>query len=568
MVIAIVGVAAFYYGQHSKHNQSARTATKQVAVASPNASSATAPTLPDAKFLSGNTYLDSPQKLGDLGFMKDYKALGCDTNCNPADLNVSYYQIGSTAKGQKIVVMTYLSGPGGDGYVYTIETQPGAYNVLAQNSYDLANFASNWQPSLASNVTIDEKTKIDDIKMPLQVTVGGQKIKVQFAPDGAQNLSMSDFNLMKDGLASIRGGYFSEVGQSDVKKIGSQNNIDFYEVTAKDTDNYKVVELHGAYKQLFSARYDTVGEITSATNALKINWSGGASNVSEYFSAGQGCGSTGYVVAKNVSSGDLTKAGTTPGGQTVYQLPKSNPLVQEMYSKDYASGENLDDQSLKNLTIDQFTQKHGYFLAQNGLGEYVLFLRSDLIIRGGCAKPVVYLYPQHQEQVSVKVGANVVNSAPTYGSGWENVTAMPDGKLSYKGKPYDSLFWDGYGYGAYPDINSGTIVKTSKVAQAVKQQLASQGLNSREIGDFMAYWQPKFAAISKPYTRLTWFNTAQMNALAPLQVSPRPQSMLRVFLDFEGLDKPYNLAAQHLSATARNGFTLVEWGGLARDGLN
>jgi hypothetical protein len=63
-------------------------------------------------------------------------------------------------------------------------------------------------------------------------------MKVRFAPDGAQNLSMSDFSLMKNGLVSIRGGYFSEVSQADVKKIGTQDGTDFYEVTAKDTDNY------------------------------------------------------------------------------------------------------------------------------------------------------------------------------------------------------------------------------------------------------------------------------------------------------------------------------------------
>jgi hypothetical protein len=274
------------------------------------------------------------------------------------------------------------------------------------------------------------------------------------------------------------------------------------------------------------------------------------------------------VVAKNVSAGDLVKAGTTPHGQTVYQLSKNNPLVQETYTKDYSNGENLDDQSLKNLNIDQFTQKHGYFLAENGFGEYMLFLRSDMIFRGGCAKPVIYLYPQQKQQVSVKVGAQVVNSAPAYVSGWENVTAAPDGKLTYQGKAYDSLFWDGYGSGAYPQINSGTIVKTADASNIVRQQLAAQGLNNHEIADFMAYWQSKLAAVKQPYTRLTWFNTGQMNNLAPLQISPKPQTLVRVFLDFEGVSKPYSLKPQNLRAPARQGFTAVEWGGLLRDGLN
>jgi hypothetical protein len=190
-----------------------------------------------------------------------------------------------------------------------------------------------------------------------------------------------------------------------------------------------------------------------------------------------------------------------------------------------------------------------------------------MIIRGGCAKPVVYLYPQQKQQVSVKVGAKVVNSDPAYENGWDNVTAYPDGSLSYKGKVYGSLFWDGYGDGAYPSTGSGVIVRTSDAVNTVKKQLKQQGLNGQEITDFMNYWTPKLEAVSKPYTRLTWFNTAQMNQLAPLQVSPVPQTLIRVFLDFQGVGKPYSIKPQHLSSVSRQGFTAVEWGGLARDGL-
>jgi hypothetical protein len=83
----------------------------------------------------------------------------------------------------------------------------------------------------------------------------------------------------------------------------------------------------------------------------------------------------------------------------------------------------------------------------------------------------------------------------------------------------------------------------------------------------MNFWSPKLVT-NKPYIRLTWFNTPDMNRLAPLNVSPTPRTTIRVFLDFEALDKPYNLPAQKLSAPQRLGFTVVEWGGLLRNGLN
>ena len=86
------------------------------------------------------------------------------------------------------------------------------------------------------------------------------------------------------------------------------------------------------------------------------------------------------------------------------------------------------------------------------------------------------------------------------------------------------------------------------------------GFNEKEISDFITYWQDKLP--TKPYTRLTWFETKEMNQLAPLRVSPKPDTLLRAFLDFEGLTAPYNLPAQQLQSVQRNGFTVTEWGGL------
>jgi len=55
-----------------------------------------------------------------------------------------------------------------------------------------------------------------------------------------------------------------------------------------------------------------------------------------------------------------------------------------------------------------------------------------------------------------------------------------------------------------------------------------------------------------------------MDALAPLHITPEPDTVLRIFLDFEGFDKPIQLKPQKLSAPKRNGYTVVEWGGLLR----
>jgi hypothetical protein len=109
------------------------------------------------------------------------------------------------------------------------------------------------------------------------------------------------------------------------------------------------------------------------------------------------------------------------------------------------------------------------------------------------------------------------------------------------------------------------VVKRADAVATITKQLKQQGLNAKETSDFLAYWTPKIP--SKPYVRLTWFTTAQMNQLAPLYISPKPQTTIRVFLDMDGYDKPVKLPAQQLTSVARHGFTAVEWGGLSQSAL-
>jgi hypothetical protein len=179
---------------------------------------------------------------------------------------------------------------------------------------------------------------------------------------------------------------------------------------------------------------------------------------------------------------------------------------------------------------------------------------------------VIYLYPTQTTSVNVIVGADINKSDPAYpSSGWRGVIADPDGQLSYNGQTYNSLYWEGTGLGIYPAITSGTIVKSSQAVTTIKTQLAEQGLKPGEIADFLAFWEPKLT--KTPFVRLTWFDTSQMNNLAPLSIAPQPTTLIRVFLDFQGINHMISLPPQSFQAPARQGFTVVEWGGLLRNNL-
>jgi hypothetical protein len=269
-----------------------------------------------------------------------------------------------------------------------------------------------------------------------------------------------------------------------------------------------------------------------------------------------------------ITASDVEVVGKSPSGQTVYQLKDSNnPLLQKAYDEyqQYTSSDST--APYRNITKEDFIKEHAIVLYKDKFNQWLVYARQQLSPVGGCAKPVVYLYPTVPEQVSVRVGADVKVSDPFYDSksGWQ-VMAYPNGQLAHNGQNYSSLFWEGQGQGHYPAVTSGTVVKTSEVLRTIKKQLGEQGLNQAETNDFVNYWKDKLP--SAPYTRLTWFNTKEMNQLAPLAISPKPDTVIRVFLDFSGLDKPINLRAQKLSTPKRSGFTVIEWGGLARKKLH
>ncbi|MEI6498599.1 MAG: hypothetical protein WCO23_01425, partial [bacterium] len=97
-------------------------------------------------------------------------------------------------------------------------------------------------------------------------------------------------------------------------------------------------------------------------------------------------------------------------------------------------------------------------------------------------------------------------------------------------------------------------------SNTISDHLDKLGLNKKEKNDFMEFWLPKMP--DKPYVRLTWFGTSTVNQMIPMTVIPKPDTVIRIFLDFQGLDKTYDLKSQKLTSISRKGFTVIEWGGL------
>jgi len=178
------------------------------------------------------------------------------------------------------------------------------------------------------------------------------------------------------------------------------------------------------------------------------------------------------------------------------------------------------------------------------------------------AKPVIYLYPEKTQDVDVSLSFNGIidYTYPTYNNGWR-VTAQPDGTLTNKSdsSTHYYLFWDGTSNFRSWDFSEGFVVKGSEIESFFKEKLPALGLTPREYNDFITYWVPE---MSKNAYNLVTFSTTEYEAIAPLSISPAPDTVLRVHMVYKAIPAPVDVKEQILpTAPARNGFTVVEWGG-------
>jgi hypothetical protein len=178
------------------------------------------------------------------------------------------------------------------------------------------------------------------------------------------------------------------------------------------------------------------------------------------------------------------------------------------------------------------------------------------------AKPAIYLYPSRDETITVGLGYRGVltTTAPAIDPAtraW-TVRARPDGRIfDETGASWPYLFWEGRGSPRW-DMTSGFVFRREDAETFLALALRKLGLSAGESAEFRDYWVPRLQ--STPYT-LVHFEGAHYERLAPLSVTPQPDTLLRVFMVARPLCAPVAVNPQLLSRPQRNGFTLVEWGG-------
>jgi hypothetical protein len=306
------------------------------------------------------------------------------------------------------------------------------------------------------------------------------------------------------------------------------------------------------------------------------------------------------LIPTNISDADLIKIGTLYRSIDLYALKDiNNPLFQYVYNflETHVAEPGQPGYPLgyrKPPSSDKYFASNPLLFMKDPWGRW-FFVIEDVYsyATGGCGKPVIYLYPTKSTEVKVEFATAMQLDVqiPKYRKGWD-VLAQPDGALTdllqksadcnlidtkrfgseyaleaCRKNQYPYLYWAGQTLQTHYDTpTTGTIVAKEELSKFLNNTLDEIGFKSNEKEDMLFYWLPKMLKKDVAYYRVSFLQTPEVNMLFPLNITPRPDSMYRLFMDWEPLDnKPTGgIPPQHFEKINRAGFFLLEWGGVNR----
>jgi hypothetical protein len=173
------------------------------------------------------------------------------------------------------------------------------------------------------------------------------------------------------------------------------------------------------------------------------------------------------------------------------------------------------------------------------------------------AKPAIYLYPEHPMDVTVRVYPVGIftKTIPEYKSGWA-VHATPGGLIDGR---YDYLFYETLTLSRFYS-NVGWVVKAEDLSVWFDEYLPRLGLNGAEAAAMKEYWVAKLD--KDGYYLITPLDDGMLARFSTLDIEPKPDTVIRVILNFKHLKEPVATEEPEVVTHARKGFTVVEWGGV------
>jgi hypothetical protein len=179
-------------------------------------------------------------------------------------------------------------------------------------------------------------------------------------------------------------------------------------------------------------------------------------------------------------------------------------------------------------------------------------------------KPVLYLYPESDTEVSVSLQAKgqLTFTYPDYSKGWKG-TAHPDGSVTIHEKSYPYLFWESeQPFNTFDFELGGFLLTKETVVASLEKHLSDLGFNDTEKTDFITFWAPQLQKHERVHIQFI-LNDA-CNQFAQLEIVPEPQHMNRVYMIWVPVDnhRKVFMKPQKFDKMNRDGFDILEWGGI------
>lgn len=247
-----------------------------------------------------------------------------------------------------------------------------------------------------------------------------------------------------------------------------------------------------------------------------------------------------------IDGSKLVKVGTA-GEQPVYTLPDD---AMAMVAARMAFPDH------------QVEQGPPFVFVEGPFGGHYLWIQQS-VVRPLMAEPILYAMADVPTALSVRFGAGlqVRGTHPPTRDGWDLVV-HPDGTLLVDGTRHDRLFWDGVN-GRFARPERGWVVPGDAFATSLEALLPTLGLRGREVQEAIEAWSP--AVADAAWVRVGVHEAGTIARVAPLELSPAPDALIRVLVELEPLTAPASMLPPTSYAGDReSGLTVVEWGYVVR----
>ncbi|RJQ17163.1 hypothetical protein C4573_03865 [Candidatus Woesearchaeota archaeon] len=172
-------------------------------------------------------------------------------------------------------------------------------------------------------------------------------------------------------------------------------------------------------------------------------------------------------------------------------------------------------------------------------------------------KPALYLYPIEDSLITVQVNVNgeLINAIPEYENGW-TVWVTKDGMIE---QTYDYLFYEAQLHKI--DLpNEGWVVAYADLESWFDEYLIKFGLNEKEKNQFKDYWLNELP--TSKYYEIKLLDEQFLDENMNLIISPKPDTKIRLNFYFTPLKEEISIPEPNIITPERNGFTVIEWGGI------